>query len=576
MLPVGTFPYHAFQGLTLPLVVLGVLAWRQHLRNRALPLWPALAVAFLLIVPGTAYRVDNIRKAVAVGRQPHFLTDGEHDALTALSRDKRPGGVLTPVYMGLLVPAYTGRETWVGAGSWSPDFNARQQDTENLFDGRLSPAQAQALVQRSGARFLLSDCHGRADITRTVARLHRSSAALRLRDGVARAMSDRPRFPLFDSLRAIAALSIFGFHIAASQLALNDPDFPWLGQLNVGVPIFFVVSGFLLYRPFVARRAQGRPAPSMRGYAIRRALRIIPAYWVALTVIAVWLGLQSQVFSVDGIVTYYGFLQVYDVSTIDGGVGQAWTLGVEVTFYAFLPIWAWAMRRRLGELWPLIALAAFGIVWKIVVLATVFQSGNKNAFTGLVVLPAWMETFAAGMALAVLSVWRTDRDYHPRWLRAVEERPWLPWLVALLAFAAVGPHGWQGGPESQVMIEYELKTIVAVGLVMPAVFGDPTRGWVRRVLAFPPLLWVGLVSYGFFLWHLAVIDKLQDGGVDDTLGVPLFTLVALAASLGIAAVSWYVIERPSLRLARRLTGPTAQTRTLADDRAAAAAEAPPS
>ena len=169
VLPVGTFPYHAFQGLTLPLVVLGVLAWRQHLRNRALPLWPALAVAFLLIVPGTAYRVDNIRKAVAVGRQPHFLTDGEHDALTALSRDKRPGGVLTPVYMGLLVPAYTRRETWVGAGSWSPDFNARQQDTENLFDGRLSPAQAQALVQRSGARFLLSDCHGRADITRTVA-----------------------------------------------------------------------------------------------------------------------------------------------------------------------------------------------------------------------------------------------------------------------------------------------------------------------------------------------------------------------------------------------------------------------
>ena len=389
-------------------------------------------------------------------------------------------------------------------------------------------------------------------------------------------MSDRPRFPLFDSLRAIAALSIFGFHIAASQLALNDPDFPWLGQLNVGVPIFFVVSGFLLYRPFVARRAQGRPAPSMRGYAIRRALRIIPAYWVALTVIAVWLGLQSQVFSVDGVVTYYGFLQVYDVSTIDGGIGQAWTLGVEVTFYAFLPIWAWAMRRRLDELWPLIALAAFGIVWKIVVLATVFQSGNKNAFTGLVVLPAWMETFAAGMALAVLSVWRTDRDYHPRWLRAVEERPWLPWLVALLAFAAVGPHGWQGGPESQVMIEYELKTIVAVGLVMPAVFGDPTRGWVRRVLAFPPLLWVGLVSYGFFLWHLAVIEKLQDGGVDDTLGVPLFTLIALAASLGIAAVSWYVIERPSLRLARRLTGPTAQTRTLADDRAAVAAEAPPS
>jgi hypothetical protein len=169
VLPAGTFPYHALQGLTLPLVVLGVLAWRQHLGGRPLPLWPAVAVAALLIVPGTAYRIDNMRKAVAVGRQPHFLTDGEHDALNALSRDPRSGGVLTPVYMGLLVPAYTGRETWVGAGSWTPDFTARQQQAENLFAGRLRPAQARALVRRSGARFLLSDCHGRADINRIVA-----------------------------------------------------------------------------------------------------------------------------------------------------------------------------------------------------------------------------------------------------------------------------------------------------------------------------------------------------------------------------------------------------------------------
>jgi hypothetical protein len=77
--------------------------------------------------------------------------------------------VLTPVYMGLLVPAYTGRETWVGAGSWTPNFAARQHQAEDLFGGRLRPAQARALVRRSGAHFLLSDCHDRADIARTVA-----------------------------------------------------------------------------------------------------------------------------------------------------------------------------------------------------------------------------------------------------------------------------------------------------------------------------------------------------------------------------------------------------------------------
>jgi peptidoglycan/LPS O-acetylase OafA/YrhL len=380
--------------------------------------------------------------------------------------------------------------------------------------------------------------------------------------------TSRPRFPLFDSLRAIAALSIFAFHVAASQRALNDPDFPWLGQLNVGVPMFFVVSGFLLYRPFVARREQGGAAPSVRSYAIRRILRIVPAYWVALTIITLWLGLQSRVFTLDGVVTYYGFLQVYDPTTIAGGIGQAWTLGVEVTFYAFLPLWAWAVGKRVTDLWPLALLASFGIAWKVVVLTT-FPSTN---LTPLVVLPAWMETFAAGMALAVVSARQTDRGIRPRWTKLIEERPWVPWLVALAAFAAIGPHGWQGGEKSAVMIQYELKTVVAVGLVLPAVFGDPARGWVRRVLGFPPLLWVGLVSYGFFLWHLAVIEKLQAGGLDDTVGAPLFTAIALGVALAIAAVSWYALERPALRLGRRLTGPTAQTRTLADDREAVIAE----
>ncbi len=381
-------------------------------------------------------------------------------------------------------------------------------------------------------------------------------------------MKPRPRFPLFDSLRAIAALSIFGFHIAASQRALNDPDFPWLGQLNVGVPIFFVVSGFLLYRPFVAARLRRSPRPAVVPYAIRRVLRIVPAYWVALPLITLWLGREDQVFTASGVITYFFFLQLYEASTITGGIGQAWTLGVEVSFYVFLPIWAFLVRRVPGELLPVAVLALVGIVWKVVVLSTAFSSGSSAAFPLLIALPAWLETFAGGMALAVLSVWVTDRGWRAGWVRVVEERPWVPWLIALLAFAAVGPHGWQGGNESQVMIEYELKTVVAIGLVLPAVFGEPTRGWVRRVLGFPPLLWVGLVSYGFYLWHLAVIEKLQDGGWDDKLGLPLFILAALAGSLAIAAVSWYCLERPILRLGRRFAGPTVQTRTLADDRAA--------
>jgi len=164
--PFGTFPAHALQGLTLPLVTLAFLGVGATAGRVVL----AGALA-LLIVPGTIYRVDELRKAVNRGRQPFFLTGGEHAALQWLDRTPARGGVLAPVYSGLLVPAWTQRETWVGAGSWTPDFDARVQQAERLFSARMTGAEAEALVRRSGARFLLSDCHGRADIRRLVARV---------------------------------------------------------------------------------------------------------------------------------------------------------------------------------------------------------------------------------------------------------------------------------------------------------------------------------------------------------------------------------------------------------------------
>lgn len=168
--PFGTFPAHAFQGMLLPLVVLAFLAVRSGvLRERPVPRWPALAVAFVLVVPGTLYQVDNMRDAVQGGLQAHFLRDGEHDALRHLDRSPEPGGVLAPVYSGTLVPAYTLRETWIGAGSWTPDFEERRLLSEALFSGRLTRSQAEEVVRRSGAGWLLSDCHGRADITALVA-----------------------------------------------------------------------------------------------------------------------------------------------------------------------------------------------------------------------------------------------------------------------------------------------------------------------------------------------------------------------------------------------------------------------
>jgi hypothetical protein len=95
--PLGTFPFHAFQGLTPPLVVLGMLALRAHLQERPVRLAPALVAVGLLAVAGSAYRVASLADAVHVGRQPFTLEAGERDALRHLDELAEPGGVLAPV-----------------------------------------------------------------------------------------------------------------------------------------------------------------------------------------------------------------------------------------------------------------------------------------------------------------------------------------------------------------------------------------------------------------------------------------------------------------------------------------------
>ena len=163
-LPFGTFPFHAFQGMALPLAVLALLAVRHRLGERPLPLaWAALAVV-LLAVPGTLYRADELRGAVGAGRQAFFLEPGDRDALRWMEAQPGPGGVLAANVDGAYIPAYTGREVWTGAGSWTPDQDARTLEADRLFAGDLSPAGTVLLVRRSKARFVFASSRFQAPL----------------------------------------------------------------------------------------------------------------------------------------------------------------------------------------------------------------------------------------------------------------------------------------------------------------------------------------------------------------------------------------------------------------------------
>ena len=379
-----------------------------------------------------------------------------------------------------------------------------------------------------------------------------------------------PRFPLFDSLRGLAVLAVVVYHVFVFTTALNRRG---IGDAvavagGTGPLLFFAISGFLLYRPWVAARAAGNAPPRTGRYHRRRALRILPAYWLALTVLAIYPGI-SGVFTGDWW-RYYFFLQLYDPDTLVRGIPVAWTLCVEVTFYLALPLWALAVRH-LGlrrELAALAGLAAFGAV---VQIAAGREAIDDMAAQGLLGQSTW---FALGMALAVLSVAEARRG--PR-LRAVAERPALCWALALAAFAGLvalraQPNGLFGiliglqavQPYPKLLADVALTALILALVLAPAVWDTPAR-LPQRVLAAAPLAWLGLISYGVFLWHLTIAELLilpkrphdfaANGlGLGDRIAqgsTPILLVLTLAASCAVAWVSYRFVELPFLRRKER-------------------------
>ncbi len=382
------------------------------------------------------------------------------------------------------------------------------------------------------------------------------------------------RFPLIDALRAIAALSIFGLHAGVAFSHGSSAWYsPYLARLDIGVTIFFLISGFLLYRPFVAARVLGTPRPRVADYARSRALRILPAYWLALTVLAIYPGLGGMWTGHWWV--YYGLVQQYVPDWSLGGLSQAWSLSVEMSFYIVLPLIALAMRLPLAgrdrvtqiraEFVMVAGLYLLSVLYRLAVTGghTPELIGLEARYTlvpGVAVthLPGTIDWFALGMGLAVASVSLQASGARPLALRLVERAPSLFWGAALALFVGgvafgvfpdfprpFGPAQWFAGQA--------VYGLIALLLLVPAVFGDRLGGLPRAVMRNPLLAWLGLISYGIFLWHVAIVDKLgkREAGPFKDLPSLVLVAVALAITVACAAASYYGLERPLLRLKHR-------------------------
>jgi peptidoglycan/LPS O-acetylase OafA/YrhL len=364
-----------------------------------------------------------------------------------------------------------------------------------------------------------------------------------------------------DPLRGFLSIMVIGFHVGNSFGVADEPTTlrHITGRLAVAVPLFFVVSGFLLYRPFVMARLQRRPPPLVRGYAWRRILRILPGYWVALTIFTVVVGV-SGIFTLSNGPRIFLLIQNYWASTFGKGLGQAWSLSVEITFYAALGLFVFIMgqvarRRRISLAWELgvvIVVIACGPVFRWLTLR--YGLARPGAY-----MPFYVDSFGAGMLLAVLSAHVDITGSNPWWTRLIERAPGISWAIALFAYwivaFRVGLSGdyRQAVSRGQVQTEETLYTVIAVFAFLPAVWGERRPG-ARRLLDNAPLRFLGRISYGLFLYQGLVIYLLLRWGLREVAVPHLSYLIYLAATTAgsavLGAMSWYLLEVHALKLKR--------------------------
>ena len=303
-----------------------------------------------------------------------------------------------------------------------------------------------------------------------------------------------------DLLRAIAALLVVFYHLRHVLHLEFGPLNPVFEDGDTGVFIFFALSGYLLYRPFLLGTVD------LRSYGLKRAARIVPGYFVALACLTVLTGSQLPL---DHLGAYASMTAPYDLE-LRGFLGNAWTLSAEVLFYVALPLVA-----RFAAAAPYRRLVMVGLVSAIANLVFVSRFYAPQTEWLFRTFPFVLYAFVPGMLLAALEVRR------PSAFRRLAA-PWVP-------LAGVGL--------MLVQIWTQSGTIIVLGTGIGAAL---VIGWLRsvRVPFARPLAFAGGASYALYLWHQ---DAIESFGL---LGV----LIAVAG----AAASWAFVERPVLELAHRL------------------------
>lgn len=355
----------------------------------------------------------------------------------------------------------------------------------------------------------------------------------------------RSFLPAVEGMRACAAIGVVITHVAFQTGHASGVDGRLFGRFDLAVAVFFALSGFLLWRGHAAAARGLGPRPSTGHYLRSRAVRIMPAYLVAVVLILTLLP-DADHPSLTVWLANLTLTQVYVPLTLTAGLTQMWSLSVEVTFYLALPILALLARRiPVGARVPVIAgLGVASCFWGWIPFAA---PAGVNPLTWP---PAFFSWFAAGMLLA-------------EWVRSpiglphrLARRRVLMAVVAVAAYLVAasplaGPAGLVPSTAAQFTVKTAMGAVVALALVAPLVLDRPDTD--HRLLGSAPMVTLGRWSYGIFIWHLAALTMVFPviGEFPFRGHMPEVLVLTLIFAIAIAAVSYALVESPCREALRR-------------------------
>lgn len=369
-------------------------------------------------------------------------------------------------------------------------------------------------------------------------------------------------FPGLDTVRAIGALMVMITHAAFWSGEYSfDVWGTFLARLDSGVALFFVLSAFLLSRPYILRRRAGRPPPALAAFLWKRALRVLPVYWIAAAAALVFVEQKAG----SGIIEWLRVVTLTDLYVSDAlpaGITQTWSLATEVAFYVTLPalmlLWNRVTSGRRSDL------AVVGMTLAAVMVSVVWIVAVPEFLTDVAPmhhqwLPTFLVWFVVGIALAhvhVHHVEHVDEGTSRRLLGWIPELGRQPGVCVVIAGAVLlaastpiaGPPVLLPATDLQILTKTLLYALVG-GLVVLAALYAPAGGAFSRFMTHPVSRHIGRISYGVFCIHLLMLHFITFafGWELFSGGFVLYLGVTLALSLVLAELLFRVVERPLSR-----------------------------